>query len=161
MVLMRGGLSNRNVPHQGLTDTPPVLRGQEANAEEGDQHVADQTMNKEHASENIVAQAPESNHTDAATILPDSQTAETPNSNTKKKRKRGPTRMRKVAKDPEDRVKVLFSQFYIIGGIKWILKRRIHYGRIYMRGLICNINGKKMRFSDKWVVCGGLGSLDL
>ncbi|CAA7036911.1 unnamed protein product [Microthlaspi erraticum] len=140
MVLMRGGLSNRNVPHQGFTDTPPVLRGkkkqkrklisevvklghgltvfarngddtegddqhddayleanakedaqhhdagQEANAEEGDQPVGDQTTNKEHESENTVAQAPESNHTDGATRLPDSQTAETPDSNTKKKK---------------------------------------------------------------------------
>lgn len=151
MVMMRGGLIQRIVPQQSLSDTPAVQRrkrsrknkfisevvdvaregddpeevqkegddqeegddpeevqtqgddaGEDANPTEHAHPVADETINEEHAAENAVAQ--ESEHTDAATGL------QTPDSNSKNKRKRGPTRMRKVAKDPEDRVKVLFSQ---------------------------------------------------
>lgn len=142
---MRGGLIQRQVPQQSLSDTPVYERrkrsrknklisevvdvviesedpeevqkegddpvedvhkqgddaGEDANPTEHAHPVADETINKEHEAEN------ESEHTDAATGLPSSQT---PDSNSKNKRKRGPTRMRKVAKDPEDRVKVLFSQ---------------------------------------------------
>lgn len=52
----------------------------------------------------------ESQHTEAATDLPSTDGVQTPQSTPSKKRKRGKTKMRKVAKDIQDRIEVLFTE---------------------------------------------------
>lgn len=86
----------------------------ESDREQDSEPIASETVNREHDSQpNAVEDGIReqvSQHTEAATDLSTTEQVQTLQSAARKKKRRGPTKMRKVAKDPEDKVQVLFTE---------------------------------------------------
>lgn len=109
--------------HENLEPTPQPMEDDTKNHEPARQHLEDNTENHEPTRQSLednnenheLTSQPTENDTDPTIdgtqrMDPEGEDLQTQQSDTNKKKKRGPTRMRKVSKDTETKVNVEFTE---------------------------------------------------